>query len=53
MADAGGHGVDEYLEANFQLPEEVSTFCHTIKALCSDGFSHQNWLIFILDRSWL
>ncbi|KAL3796578.1 hypothetical protein HJC23_009709 [Cyclotella cryptica] len=23
MADAGGHGVDEYLESNFQLPEEV------------------------------
>jgi hypothetical protein len=26
MADAGGHGVDEYLEANFQLPEEVRTY---------------------------
>lgn len=24
MADIGGHGVDEYLESNFQLPEEVS-----------------------------
>jgi len=23
MADAGGHGVDEYLENNFQLPEEI------------------------------
>ncbi|EJK76329.1 hypothetical protein THAOC_01917, partial [Thalassiosira oceanica] len=23
MAEAGGHGVDEYLEGNFQLPEEV------------------------------
>jgi hypothetical protein len=23
MADVGGHGVDEYLESNFQLPEEV------------------------------
>ena len=23
MADAGGHGVDEYLEKNFQLPEDV------------------------------
>jgi hypothetical protein len=26
MADAGGHGVDEYLESNFQLPEEVRMF---------------------------
>ena len=23
MAEAGGHGVDEYLENNFQLPEEI------------------------------
>ncbi len=23
MADVGGHGVDEYLENNFQLPEEI------------------------------
>ncbi|KAL7539116.1 hypothetical protein ACHAXR_009033 [Thalassiosira sp. AJA248-18] len=23
MADAGGHGVDDYLENNFQLPEEI------------------------------
>lgn len=25
MADMGGHGVDEYLDANFQYPEEIMT----------------------------
>jgi len=35
MADIGGHGVDEYLESNFQLPEEVSALVSTQELHCS------------------
>lgn len=32
MAEAGGHGVDDYLENNFQLPEEIMALASTAAA---------------------
>ena len=37
MADAGGHGVDEYLEQNFQLPEDVMALALAVQAGSADG----------------
>lgn len=37
MADAGGHGVDEYLENNFQLPEDVMALALAVQAGSADG----------------
>ena len=37
MADAGGHGVDEYLESNFQLPEDVMALALAVQAGSADG----------------
>ena len=52
MADAGGHGVDEYLEANFQLPEEVSIYCHIIQSL--SGYHVRTYALFFdINRLWL
>lgn len=37
MADAGGHGVDDYLENNFQLPEDVMALALAAQAGSGDG----------------
>jgi len=42
MADAGGHGVDEYLENNFQLPEDVMALALAAQAGSADGGSGRN-----------
>lgn len=42
MADAGGHGVDEYLEKNFQLPEDVMALALAAQAADEGGGSGRN-----------
>ena len=37
MADAGGHGVDDYLENNFQLPEDIMALALAAQAGSGDG----------------